>query len=54
MLCSRRRFVASLLGAFSIQFGVFLGNLVKQFHHCQLFLQILIELEFQERRKPQR
>src|SRR5687767_9241033 len=33
MLCSGRRFITSLLGAFAVQFGVFPGNLVKKCHY---------------------
>src|SRR5436190_22035381 len=54
ILCIRRRFVASLLGPFFVQLGVFLGNFVQQFHHLQLFFQIFVELKLEKRRQPQR
>src|SRR5712671_6466489 len=54
MLCRRRRFVASLLGAFFVQLGVFFGNLVKQFHHCQFFFEVFVEVELEERRLAKR
>src|SRR3954471_14940997 len=54
ILCRRRSFVATLLGPFFIQLGVFPGNLVKQFHHCQLFFEVLIQLELEEWRLAQR